>query len=185
MRNYWFNNEEADIFPGGDTFNLSTVMSWRRFIYIRSNLAFRGEVSAKDMQRDPTAKNGPLISMLKKRCSQHVITGRNVAVDEASSSCRSKYARHLIVFNPRKPTEKYHFKLDVCSCPTTWIVLGFKLHSVSDRSRNIGSIGRAGNGIVAQDGRGGGVVKSFGAVGLWPPKTQAVVCLLQSPTLLC
>ncbi|OWY94201.1 Transposase [Phytophthora megakarya] len=37
--------------------------------------------------------------------------GRNVALDECSVACRSKYGRHVIVFNPTKPTGKYHFRL--------------------------------------------------------------------------
>lgn len=125
MRNYWLDDDEASIFPESGSTNLTKIMSWRRFLYIRRHLSFRAKVTLEEVKRDPAAKIRPLIAMLKKRYSRHVVPGRNVAVDEASIACRSKYARHLIVYNPRKPTGKYHFKLYVCCCSTTWIVLSF------------------------------------------------------------
>ncbi|GMF56943.1 unnamed protein product [Phytophthora fragariaefolia] len=70
--------------------------------------------------------------MIKHRCTTRVTIGRDVAVDEASIACRSQFARHIIVFKPRKPTGKYHFKLYVCCCSTSWYVISFKLHCASD-----------------------------------------------------
>lgn len=140
MRNYWLDNEEDKIFPGASSTSMSSIMSWRRFLYIRSNLRFRGPVTSAELSRDPAAKIRPLISILKKRCCYHVIPGRNVAVDEASIACRSKYARHLIVYNPRKPSGKYHFKLYVCCCSTSWIVINFKLHCSSDLNDRLDNV---------------------------------------------
>ncbi|GMF45559.1 unnamed protein product [Phytophthora fragariaefolia] len=131
MRNYWVDDEEASIFPGSRSRSLGSIMTWRRFIYIRKYLSFRSNVTRSDVQRDPAARIRPLINILKSRCLQHVDVGRNVAVDEASIACRSRYARHIIVFNPQKPTGKYHFKLYVCCCSTSWYAVIFKLHCSS------------------------------------------------------
>ncbi|KAK1947295.1 hypothetical protein P3T76_001305 [Phytophthora citrophthora] len=123
MRNYWVENDEATIFPDAGSTNL--------FLFIKRYQSFRDKVNT-DAKRDPVAKIRPLIHMLKKRCNQHVIPGRNAAVDETSIACRFKYARHIIVYNPRKTTGKYHFKLYMCCCSTTWMVIGFKLHCSSE-----------------------------------------------------
>ncbi|KAG3014461.1 hypothetical protein PC121_g14123 [Phytophthora cactorum] len=42
---------------------------------------------------------------------KYIVVGRNVALDEASVTCRSRQGRHMIVFNPSKPTGKYHCRL--------------------------------------------------------------------------
>jgi hypothetical protein len=131
MRMYWKDDDEASIFPGVRSANLGSIMSWKRFLYIRRVLSFRAAVSTDQVKRDPAARIRPLINLLKSRCSQHVIVGRNVAVDESSIACRSRYARHLIVYNPRKPTGKYHFKLYMCCCSTSWLAVNFKLHCSS------------------------------------------------------
>jgi hypothetical protein len=34
----------------------------------------------------------------------------------------------MIVFNPMKPTGKYHFRFYVVCCSSTWIALNYKLH---------------------------------------------------------
>jgi hypothetical protein len=128
MRNYWTDSEEAAIFPGARSTSLGSIMTWKRFLYIRQNLCFRSNVTTADIQRDPAARIRPLISIVKSRCSRHAVVSRNVAVDEASVACRSRYARHIIVFNPRKHTGKYHFKFYMCCCSTTWYVVNFKLH---------------------------------------------------------
>nr|AAV92925.1 transposase [Phytophthora infestans] len=140
MRNYWFDNEDSNIFPGQSSTSLATVMSWKRYLYIRKILSFRPRTSAEELSSDPAASIRPLITILKIRCCRHVIPGRDVAVDEASIASKSKYARHIIVYNPRKPTGKYHFKLYVCCCSTTWIVLDFKLHCSSDLKNRLANV---------------------------------------------
>jgi hypothetical protein len=79
-------------------------MKLRRFKYIRKYLSFRAIVPADELKKDPAARLRPLINQLKIRSSMYVDVGRNVSVDEASVACRSKFARHLVVFNPQKPT---------------------------------------------------------------------------------
>jgi hypothetical protein len=81
-------------------------MPLKKFEHIRKYLSFRDPVSKKDLDADPAARIRPLIQMLKTTSPQYVHVGRNVSVDESSIACRSKYARHLIVFNPRKPAGK-------------------------------------------------------------------------------
>lgn len=132
MLNYWRDSEEATILPGASSTSLEVIMPWKRFLYIRRNLAFRSAVTLLEIHRDPAARIRPLINMVKHRCTTHVTVGRDVAVDEASIACRSQYARHIVVFNQRKPTGKYHFKLYMCCCSTSWYVVSFKLHCASN-----------------------------------------------------
>ncbi|OWY95242.1 Transposase [Phytophthora megakarya] len=113
MRNYWTDNEEASIFPGACSTSMDSIMSWTRFIYIRKHLSFRSGVTVENVQRDPAARIRPLISACAMSILGHVNLGRNIAIDEASIACLSQFARRIIVFNPRKPTGKYHFKFNI------------------------------------------------------------------------
>jgi hypothetical protein len=125
--NYWGDQAENDIF-GVQGIGLESVMSLKRFKFIRKNLCFRHQVSDAEIKKDPAARIRPLINMLKYTSTKYVVLGRNVAVDESSIACRSKYGRHLIVFNSSKPTGKFHFKIYACCCATTWLMVGFRLH---------------------------------------------------------
>ncbi|POM67873.1 Transposase [Phytophthora palmivora] len=78
MRNYWTDCEEATIFPGGRSTSLDTIMTWRRFLYIRQNLCFRSKVTTADIERDPAARIRPLISILKSRCFRHLNSMKQV-----------------------------------------------------------------------------------------------------------
>lgn len=140
-KNYWGEQVEDSLF-GGSSLGLDTFMSLRRFAYIRKNLCFRYNVSAEDLRQDPLARIRPLLNILKVRSKRFVNLGRNVAVDEASVACRSRFGRHLIVFNSSKPTGKYHFKIYTCCCSTSWIAVNFRVHcSSSIRDRIAGVIG--------------------------------------------
>ncbi len=136
--NYWGRQVEGFVL-GGDAFatDLSHVMSLKRFQFIRSNLSFRHDVSECDMKKDPAARIRPLLQLLKIRCPAFVEPSRNVAIDESSVACRSKFARHLIMYNPSKPTGKYHFKIYVCCCSESWVANAFKLHCRSDLSSRL------------------------------------------------
>jgi hypothetical protein len=107
-KNYWGPQVE-DTILGSEipVTDLSNIMNLKRFIALRKHLSFRLPVSTEDLKKDAAAKIRPLINMLKKRCSQFIDVGRNVAVDEASVACRSKFARHLILYNPQKPTGQF------------------------------------------------------------------------------
>jgi hypothetical protein len=116
--NYWGDQVESKIL-GVDHPGLESVMAKKRFQHIRKYLCFRYDVSPAQLKKDPAARIRPLINMLKSTTSNYVHLGRNVAVDESSIACRSKFGRHLIVFNSSKPTGKYHFKIYVCCCSTS------------------------------------------------------------------
>ena len=109
--NYWGAQEENDVLQSGSNVNLDHIMSLRRFKTLRSTLSFSNPVSLDDLNSDPAAKIRPLLNILKRTGPRYVDVGRNVAIDEASVACRSKYGRHVITFNPQKPTGKFHFRL--------------------------------------------------------------------------
>ena len=139
--NYWGEQVESAIF-GASSCSLDTVMPLRRLKALRSAFSFRrsSEITEVDLKRDSAVRVRPLLNVLKLTGSRYVDVGRNLAVDEASVASRSKYARHLIVYNPRKPTGKYHFKLYMCCCATSWIALNFRLHcesTLEDRLENV------------------------------------------------
>ncbi len=106
---------EDEIFDlGVATTDLEWIMPMKRFQCIRTHLAFRCQVSDSDLKNDAAARIRPLINILKARCKKFVDVGRDVAVDESSIACRSKYARHMICYNPSKPTGKALLKFYVC-----------------------------------------------------------------------
>jgi hypothetical protein len=102
-------------------------MSLRRFKLIRRCLSFRAEPGVA-VERDPAARIRPLLNLLKCTGGKYVEVGRDLALDEASIACRSRLGRHLIVYNPQKPGGKYHFRMYVVCCSTTWIALNYRLH---------------------------------------------------------
>lgn len=126
---YWGDQPGAKILPG--SVGLEGVMSLKRFQFIRKVLCFRNDVTIEDLKSDPAARIRPLMNMLKHTSPRYVEVGRDVAVDESSIACRSKYGRHLIVFNSSKPTGKFHFKIYTCCCSTSWLMVGFRLHCSS------------------------------------------------------
>jgi hypothetical protein len=131
--NYWGEQIEDSVLGRTSvSSDLSSIMKLKRFQFIRENLSFRHDVSANDVKKDPAARIRPLLTLLKIRCPAFVDVGRNVAVDESSIACRSKFARHLIMYNPTKPTGKYHFKIYACCCSVSWIAISFKLHCQND-----------------------------------------------------
>jgi hypothetical protein len=103
-KNYWGTQIDAPILSKSEKMSLDTIMPLSRFKFIRKHLSFRAVVPADELKRDPAARLRPLINQLKLRSPKYVDVGRNVSVDEASVACRSKFARHLIVYNPSKPT---------------------------------------------------------------------------------
>jgi hypothetical protein len=137
--NYW--GEQLDIVSLGESSpGLELVMTFKRFRFIRKNLSFRVSVSLEELRSDPAARIRPLINMLKLRSPTHVVLGRNVAVDETSVACRSKFGRHLIVYNSTKPTGKYHFKIYMCCCSTSWYATSMKLHCSSGIGDRLGGV---------------------------------------------
>jgi hypothetical protein len=134
--NYWGDQIENKMF-GEVSSGLDRVMTLRRFKFIRKNLSFREGVTPAELKTDPAARIRPLIQILRARAPKFIQLGRNVAVDESSVACRSKYGRHMIVYNATKPTGKYHFKIYMMCCSETWFAVSFKLHCASDLEKKI------------------------------------------------
>ncbi|GMF42408.1 unnamed protein product [Phytophthora fragariaefolia] len=129
--NYWDRQAEDSIF-GASGVGLENVMPLKRFKHLRQALSFRSEVSVETLQRDPAVRIRCLLNLLQVTGGKYIDLGRDIALDEASVACRSRYGRHLIVYNPREPTEKYHFKIYMMCCASTWVAVNFRLHCAGD-----------------------------------------------------
>ncbi|KAG3026479.1 hypothetical protein PC120_g5913 [Phytophthora cactorum] len=127
--NYWGTQVEDPIF-GGNSVGLDTMMPLPRFQHLRQAFTFRC-VPPNGSNEDQAARLRPLLNLLKTTGPKYVELGRNVALDEASVACRSKYGKPLIVYNPMKPVGKYHFRIYMLCCATSWISLNFRLHGES------------------------------------------------------
>ncbi|KAG3060936.1 hypothetical protein PI124_g22257 [Phytophthora idaei] len=122
---YWGLQAEDLIF-GGVTTSLDGIMTLHRFKLLRRCLSFNATLNT--LGQDAAARIRPLLSLLKITGGQYIHVGRDVALDETSVACRSRQGLHMIVYNPMKPTGKYHFRLYMVCCSTTWIALNYKLH---------------------------------------------------------
>ena len=115
--NYWNTEEENAMWgniPGyTGAFSFSKIMSLTRFQQLRAALSFTTSVTEEQTANDPLIRIWPLINIVKMKAAKFIIPGREMSIDEASIACRSKFARFLIVFNPTKPSGKYHFRLYV------------------------------------------------------------------------
>jgi hypothetical protein len=123
--NYWGEQPENLIF-GGSSISLDSVMTLNRYKLLRRCLSFNATPTT--LAQDAAARIRPLLNLLKVTGGMYIQVGRNVTLDEASVACRSRQGRHMIVFNPMKPTGKYHFRFYVVSCSSAWIALNYKLH---------------------------------------------------------
>ncbi|ETO60264.1 hypothetical protein F444_21512 [Phytophthora nicotianae P1976] len=123
--NYWGLQAE-DLTFGGNTTSLDGIMTLHRFKLLRRCLSFNAVPNT--LEKDGAARIWPLLNLLKITGGQYIHVGRNVALDEASVACRSRQGRHMIVYNPMKPAGKYHFRLYMVCCSTSWIALNYKLH---------------------------------------------------------
>jgi hypothetical protein len=93
-----------------------------------------------EVKADSAVRFRPLLNLLKTNGSKYVQVGRNIAVDEASVACRSKFGRHLIMNNPTKPGGNYHFRFYMGCCATSWIALNFRLHCTSELEHRLDGI---------------------------------------------
>ncbi|GMF62057.1 unnamed protein product [Phytophthora fragariaefolia] len=95
----------------------------------------------RTLPRTPPLELDLFFNLLKVTGDKYVVVGRDVALDEASVVCRSRQGRHMIVFNPTKPTGKYHFRLYMVCCSSTWIALSYKLYCnrnyIADRLKGV------------------------------------------------
>ena len=62
----------------------------------------------------------PLLNCLKITFPEYLELGKEVSLDEASVSCRSRYSGDVIFYNPRKPGGKFHFRFYMLCCSTSY-----------------------------------------------------------------
>lgn len=127
--NYWGEQVEERLFRCG-TISLNSIMSLSRFKKLRQCWTIKFVRPSKNPNdtNDPLERIRPLINTLKTTAPMFTIVGRNLALDETSIACRSKFGRHLIMFNPTKPGGKYHFRLYVICAGNNWLCLNFRVH---------------------------------------------------------
>ena len=109
--------------------NFDGVMKKKRFECLRAALSFNTGATKDMLETDPLARIRPLIRVFNKNSGLYATVGRNLAVDESSIACRSKFGRGLIVYNPTKPTGKYHFRLYVMTAGDSFIIQNTIVHS--------------------------------------------------------
>ncbi|GMF31536.1 unnamed protein product [Phytophthora fragariaefolia] len=114
-------------------------MTLHRFKLLRRCLSFNAVPTTLD--EDAAARIRPVPNLPKIIEGWYLHVGRDVTLDEASVACRSRQGLHMIVYNPMKPTGKYHFRLYMVCCSTTWIALNYKLHcNRSDILNRLGGV---------------------------------------------
>ncbi|RAW37842.1 hypothetical protein PC110_g5915 [Phytophthora cactorum] len=109
--NYWGQQPEDMIF-GGNSISLDCAMSLNRYKLLRCCLSFNAVPNT--LNRDAAARIIPLLNLLKVTGGLYIKVGWNVALDEASVACRPRQGRHMILFNPMKPTGKIPFSVLRC-----------------------------------------------------------------------
>jgi hypothetical protein len=62
----------------------------------------------------------PVLNCLKLTIPTHLDMGGELALDEASVSCRSKFGGFSIFFNPIKPGGKFHFRFYLLCCASSF-----------------------------------------------------------------
>jgi hypothetical protein len=101
------------------TYSFTSVMTLKRFQQIRSCLRFK----SASKNNDSLYKIRPILNLLKKTIGAYTTIGSDVSLDEAKFSSRSSFGRPLIIFNAKKPTGKFHYKMYSICCPYTSAML--------------------------------------------------------------
>jgi hypothetical protein len=102
-RNYWTEEGCSEfVLPDDIGTSFKNVIALYRFRQLRTAMTFHDIVQ----DNDPLYRIRPLINLLRSSFAQYVVPGREISIDEASVPCRSRFARHLIVYNASKPLGK-------------------------------------------------------------------------------
>lgn len=104
-------------------------MTLRRFQAIRSMLHLSENGFAEESSNDALYKVRPLLNVLKKTLGDYMIPGSDLALDETSVACRSKYGRNLIFYNNSKPSGKYHFRFYALCDSDSYSCLRIVIHT--------------------------------------------------------
>ena len=98
-------------------------MTRSRFLQIGSLLHFNDTDDERGRESDSLHKIRPLLNILKITLGKYARFGSELLLDEATMANKSSYARHLICFNPMKPTGKFHFKIYMVCCAESNLTL--------------------------------------------------------------
>jgi len=74
-------------------------------------LHFNDNTDAEGTARDSLYKIRPLLNIITKTIGRYAMHGSQVSFDKATMACYSRFAKHLLSFNPMKPAGKFHFKI--------------------------------------------------------------------------
>jgi hypothetical protein len=103
-------------------------MTLWRFKQIRTVLHFNSNTNFAE-SRDAVHKVRPLLNCLKLTFPTYIEVGNELALDEASIACRSKYGADVVFFNPKKPSGKFHFRLYLLCCSETYACIRLRMHT--------------------------------------------------------
>jgi hypothetical protein len=92
-------------------------------------LHFNDNDDEQGRESDSLHKIRPLLKILKITLGKYARFGSELLLDEATMANKSSYARHLICFNPMKPTGKFHFKIYMVCCAESNLTLQIKIHT--------------------------------------------------------
>ena len=114
----------------------TSYMGKGRYLQVTSMLHFNNNEDDIGMQNDGLHKVRPILNIIKKQLGRYATLGTEHSFDEATMACRSSYGRHLITFNAKKPTGKFHFKLYMLCCATTNLTHKIKIHTRDNSDRD-------------------------------------------------
>ena len=106
---------------------------------------------AEENSNDALHKVCPLLNMLKKTLGEYLIPGSDLAIDETSVACRSKYGRQLIFYNNTKPSGTYHFRFYALCDSDTYNCLRIVIHTRNGSDRADGCSRMVGNNVADED----------------------------------
>jgi hypothetical protein len=104
-------------------------MTRGRYLQITCALHFNDNNDEEGRARDSLHKIRPLLNTIKKTLGKYATFGNEISYDEATMANKSSYGRHLICFNPMKPTGKFHFKIYMICCAKSNLTLRMKIHT--------------------------------------------------------
>ena len=106
----------------------------------------------EESSNDALYKVRPLLNILKKTLGDYLIPGSDLALDETSVACRSKYyGRNLIFYNNTKPSGKYHFRFYALCDSDSYSCLRIVIHTRNGSDRADGYAGGGNEAINEGD----------------------------------
>jgi hypothetical protein len=122
-----------------------------RFQAIRGMLHMTEKGFPEETSNDALYKVRPLLNVLKKTIGDYLIPGSDLAIDETSIACRSKYGHNLIFYNNTKPSGKYHFRFYSLCNSDSYSCLRLVIHTRNGSDRADGYFGGGDEAIDNDD----------------------------------